>query len=372
MATVRYFVEKPGRTGLRHFWQPAAGLRAEGWQPCRLSNDRATALAEAELLNAKLDAARAGSAAAPGAGGATGATLDHVIARYKADAAYRDCAPKTRAGYDYCARILSAWSGDAPVGAITRPLLKAFYRHVRMVHPAKANAVLRFARIVLNFAVSEDLAAVNVARDVRLKGTGQKGRLWSREAVAAFVAAADAAGRHSIGTAVVLNEWLGQREGDVLALKRAAYAGGRIAVTQAKTGARVELPVDLVAPLARRLEDELARQASRKVTALAPDRALLIDERTGRAWNTTTFIHAFAEVRAAAVQACPELEGLFFMHLRHTAITRLAEAGVEIPGIAAITGHSLASAQAIVDRYLVRTASLARGAFQKRLDAEAR
>jgi integrase len=63
-------------------------------------------------------------------------------------------------------------------------------------------------------------------------------------------------------------------------------------------------------------------------------------------------------------------EDLWFMHLRHTAVTRLAEAECEIPLISAVTGHSPASVQQILSRYLVRTRQFARLAFQCRLAAD--
>jgi hypothetical protein len=61
---------------------------------------------------------------------------------------------------------------------------------------------------------------------------------------------------------------------------------------------------------------------------------------------------------------------LTFMYLRHTAVTRQAEAECDATLIHAITGHSIVSVEAILRRYLVRTRKLARVAFQKRLDAE--
>jgi integrase len=46
------------------------------------------------------------------------------------------------------------------------------------------------------------------------------------------------------------------------------------------------------------------------------------------------------------------ITGLNFHDLRGTAVTRMAEAGCPVPAIAAITGHSLRDANAIMDRYL--------------------
>jgi integrase len=59
------------------------------------------------------------------------------------------------------------------------------------------------------------------------------------------------------------------------------------------------------------------------------------------------------------------VDGLTFHDLRGTAVTRLAEAGCTEAEIAAITGHSLKSVGAILDRYLARTKGLALAAIAK-------
>src|SRR3546814_619213 len=53
-------------------------------------------------------------------------------------------------------------------------------------------------------------------------------------------------GRWSVGTAVILNEWIGQREGDVLGMLRSAYQDGALRFEQSKTKVDIDLPVDLV------------------------------------------------------------------------------------------------------------------------------
>ena len=64
------------------------------------------------------------------------------------------------------------------------------------------------------------------------------------------------------------------------------------------------------------------------------------------------------------------MEQLTFMHLRHTAITRLGEAECAVGLISAISGHAQATVQQLMERYMVRTATMARLAFQRRMDAE--
>lgn len=377
MATikVRYFVEKraakaAGPHGRRFFWQPSAALRRAGWMPRRLPgasvHDRPAALAAAERLNAELDAWRKGTDAAPR--GPVPGTLDELIARYKASRNFQErLAPKTRRIYSQMLDLASRWAGDQYTAAITVRALQDYYDKLQARTPAQANSMIRTLSMVIAWGVRMGDLDRNVAQAIETIPTKPAVRLWSPEAVATFVETADRLGRHSIGTAVLLNSWLGQREGDVLRLPRHLYRDGALHVTQRKTGARVELPIDLVPHLAERLRAELARQDARGVAATA----LIVSETTGRPYGEDNFRHRFAEIRAEAAKVLPEIDGLLFMWLRHTAVTRLAEANCELATIAAVTGHSLAGAQKILGRYLVRTAELARVAFTKRLEKDA-
>jgi len=59
------------------------------------------------------------------------------------------------------------------------------------------------------------------------------------------------------------------------------------------------------------------------------------------------------------------------MELRHTAVTRLHEAGVDALGISRITGHAPKTAQQILDRhYLGESEAGAADAFRRRLARE--
>lgn len=95
-----------------------------------------------------------------------------------------------------------------------------------------------------------------------------------------MAACADALGWRSVGTAILLNEWIGQREGDVLALPRPDASDGTLAFRQGKRHRRVALPVHLVGHLVARLRAEGAHPGA----VLHPARLLLRDD-TGRPWH---------------------------------------------------------------------------------------
>lgn len=395
---VRYYVEKPGGTGEppRRYWQPSAALAKLGWKPERLDPDRTLAIARAETLNARVDAWRRGEATAdtpppPVDSSVKAGTVAACAEIWQASDAWDNLAPKTRRSYRDCLKHLLAFCGDAPPRAITAKRAVKFYEGLHRTKPATAAAVVRVARVLWKTCRREGLADGNPWRDdeggPRIEGSGeQAGRLWSARAIALMVKTADTPDPEtdqtwsSVGTAILINSWFGQRLADILTLPRALYRDGVIQITQRKTRARVELPIGMVAELTTRLEAELSRQRDRKVTSCT---TLLVCEGSrsdsGRPWTTDYFAHVFAALRVRAVKAAgdagdvelaAELAELQFMHLRHTAITRLAEAGCTSQEIAAITGHTLAYCTSIIDRYMVRTAGMARTAFAKRLKHE--
>jgi len=158
----------------------------------------------------------------------------------------------------------------------------------------------------------------------------------------------------------------------VLALQRANYRDGSFHITQNKTGARVVVPHHAL--IQARVEAEIKRQAERHPKLAST--FLIVSEETGRLYAADNFRHHFAEVRAEATVKWPAIEteagervaiaDLQFLHLRHTAVTELAQAGATVPEIAAISGHSIKSVELILERYLVRTAGPAKSGMAKR------
>ena len=382
---VRHFVEKPGRDAPRYFWQPSAALRALGWRPERLPDERAAALARAEQLNAELDAWREGRpppavTGAPvrrPAGTVQAGTLSEVIRCYRASRYYPTNA-KTRKSYEDNIRVVEAWAGDAPIAAITPKRIDTLYTSLYAKTPSKAHAVIVMLRMLLKHAVREEIVPSHPYLDVDpgLQAPAFSGRLWPLDAVSLMVEVADRMGWHSVGTAIAVNYWLGQREGDILAMQRGAYRDGVFHITQSKTGARVAVPHSPW--VQRRVDAELSQQKARKVEATA-EAPLLFCETTGRRWKEFHFRKVIAKIRD---QAAAEWRTFFlpdgtsvdtldlqYMHMRHTAVTELAIAGCTTLQIAGITGHTPKSVEQILSRYLVRTSDLAASATTLRLAA---
>lgn len=384
---VPFFVALPGKGGsTRHYWQPSAALRRAGWPAERLADDLTAALARARAINDQVAAWRQGSIAAPGdiAGGTIAplprqigaGSMADLIRRYRASRFWLELSPRSKRSYHQNIQVIEDWAGDLPAARITAAAVQDLYETMRRRTPAKAAAVITMLRILLQHGVREGMMTINAAVKPGIRVARQEEpRLWTQDAADLFVEAADRMGWHSVGTALVINLWIGQREGDILDMPREAWRDGAFFIRQSKTGRRVRVPQS--PRVAARVTTELQRQAQRGVSSATH---LLLCETTGQPWTGDWFRHVFADIRTAVAAEWPAFaldaetiiptDRLWFMHCRHTAVTALANAGCTALQIAGITGHSAKTVTQLLDRYLVMTSALAGEAVALRLAAE--
>jgi integrase len=367
---IRFFTTRPGKRGKgpRYFWQPSTDLIKAGWKVQRLSDDKIAAHAEAQRHNENLDAWRKGLQGSEIVNAQIG-SVEALIRNYKQSRRWRELAEKTQGGYEYAFRIIRAWAADAPVNAITPKLVQMFYEAMRAKTPAKAAAVVRVLRLLMTHAVREDMIAQNPAQNPGITHKAKKGTIWTDAQINHMVRTADAMDQYSMGTAILINAWMGQRLGDVVSVLASSYRDGCIFIRQSKTGAEVSLPVDQVPVIKERIEGQL-----RKNRRAEKPSVYLMPTENGQAYKVRWFAAQLQRIRDAAAAGGPPPAGmkhLIFKDLRHTAVTRLAEAGAPVPMIASITGHSFRTCEEIVDRYNIRTSKMAEQAFRMRLAAEA-
>ncbi len=364
--TIRYFVNRPNKDGSpRYYWQPDTLLRQKGWAMRRLANNLSEAMAEAEGINEAVDLWRANQIDGPV--NEKPGTVDAMIAAYKKSRHFTDLAPRTQKDYSHYLEAVSSWAGDIPAASITAKSVNDLYETQMAKAPRKAMYLIQVLRLLFSFGERTSLIpkGTNPATRPGIKYKAAKGTIWAPEHVQCFVKHADAMGFGSIGTAVMLNEWLGQRKGDIIALTIGAYRDGAIHIRQSKTNANVALPIDMVPALKARLDLQLSRNKEKKTTGTA-----IIQQRNGRPYSEEGFGSLFERIRLQASKELPALKDLVFKDLRHTAVTRLSEAGAETPMIAAVTGHSFKTCEDIIDRYNIRTTAMAREAFQRRIDLQ--
>lgn len=178
--------------------------------------------------------------------------------------------------------------------------------------------------------------ANHIAGFRRLHHVDRSEMIWLPEHVHAFMAVAPV----ELQRALILALHTGQRQGDLLKLTWNNYDGALISLRQSKGARKVEVPFTKAL---RAMLDGMDRTS-----------AVILTTKTGRPWQSRHFKAEWAKASAAA-----EIADLHFHDLRGTAVTMLSEADCTVPMIAAITGHTLTGATAILDRYLARTRALA-------------
>lgn len=243
-------------------------------------------------------------------------SLNWLLTEYRASAGFQRLAPKTRESYNRMLNYLQP-IGRFRVADIERRHIQAIRREQFAGRPRTSDEFAKVASIVFGFAVDQGVIDRNPAEKLKHDNKSEPYRAWTSEECARFEAACPPG---PILTAFMLGLHTGQRRDDVLRMSWAAYDGTHIEVCQGKT--RTRLKVRAHTRLRAYLE------------TLPRDSLLMVPSRTGGKWDGSGFSKAFrATLRLAG------LNGLVFHGLRHTAASRLAEAGCTSHEIASITGH---------------------------------
>jgi integrase len=166
---------------------------------------------------------------------------------------------------------------------------------------------------------------------------------------------------------VLLSEWTGQRQGDILKMRLSKgngtlpwYEGAHVYVRQGKTEAFVK--VRAIGPLKEALDAEIARAAQETLAQQQKRDGHVLVSLDGTPWTENGFRSSFGKVR----DKVPGLKGKTFHDLRGTAITRLALAGASPSEIASVTGHDEKYVLDILKaHYLAPSVELAENAIQK-------
>jgi integrase len=275
-------------------------------------------------------------------------TFRDLIVQYETASEFIGLAERTKSDYRKHLRAIEAKWGKLPLAAIGDPRLRGDLKEWRDKLALKSLRQADYAWSVLQrvFSVAKDRGRISVnpcERGGRLYEADRTDKIWTDADIEKFLASAPT----HLHLSLMLALWTGQRQGDLLRLSWSAYDGQFIRLRQSKCGARVKIPVG--GPLRAMLD-----AAPRKAT-------LVLTTTHDTAWTEGGF-------RASWGMACRKagIDGLTFHDLRGSAVTRLMEAGATVGEIAAITGHSLADVESILDaHYFGRTTGLAESGIAK-------
>lgn len=358
----------------RVLFEVPARLRPSGWpstRPLPVEGRRGDLNDAAEVVRIQADAKRFYdallAARAPGEAKPKLRTMQALADTWRATQRYKALKPRTQRGYDHTCTYIEAWSaslGHPDPTTMTKPQVEKFLGTFDD-RPTLRRMVKVVLKMVMDQAVDLGWRADNPVERIRLSQPKSTVAIWEQADVDAYVAAALKIGQPDMA-ALILTEWeIGQRLTDAY-LFRVEHeylpAEGLFQFAQSKTAERVSIPVS------ERLRGILDG-------ILTDDRLYLFhDSRTKAPWarlignrleaDDNAGSKVFTLVRAAAAEK--NARHLQLKWLRHSCVVQLARAGCTVPEIAAITGHSIASVEQILQRYLPRDSQVARNAQEKR------
>jgi integrase len=260
-------------------------------------------------------------------------TLGGLMCSYKASPEFGNLADRTKVDYrkvlDYLGKM-----ADMPL----LELDSAFVLNLRdIAYRARkrrfANYVVQVLRLVLAWGQPRKIVKENAAEKVPLirrpRSEAAANRPWTDHELEVVLARAGV-----LRPAVALGAFAGLREGDALRMPWSCFNGDVLEWVQAKTGDKNWVP---------------AHERLRAILEETPRRSpVIVIGVHGRPFTGSGFRASFFKL-LRRLQAEGKIgDGLTFHGLRHTAATRLAEAGADTQTIMAITGHKT---EAMVSHY---------------------
>jgi hypothetical protein len=405
--------------GIRYYFQPSRFDAAAGWKTVRLYDQderpiatRAEAetacqeLAEIylawkqgregfgpELIDALGRPVRKRATLACHASAGEPGTIAAIAADFMDSDEFRELKASTQDDYRLCLDALVAKFGPRRWQTISAREAKSWIREKAVTHPSMAHQWYRSCRAVLNKTrlVYDERdhpgyvpAAMNPFESLNIGLPKAKLIVWPQAAVTAMVELADEIGRPSLGDAILTMAWLGVRRQDWLAWPANVFDTPYLAWDTEKTDAPVTIPWSVIPELKARIDAAKARHHRSSVRATT----FFVDDVGGRPWSLNRFHAAFDKLRAElakrhenfatryAVKHYPAdplripTAWLTMRVLPHTCITALHDAGCVREQIRAITGHTIASINEVLERYTKLTADQAGAALARRLAHE--
>lgn len=280
--------------------------------------------------------------------------IDALVRAWQSSQQFKATKAITQKGYTHYAGVIQRWAksvGDPDPSKITVTDVEQFVGQYDD-RPQNRYHLRQVLWIVMKQAVRLGWRPDNPVAEVKVKAPKTRVRLWTGSSVEAYAKAAVAAGQPDVA-AIIRLEWeIGQRLTDVILFRHAADYNaeeGCFRFWQSKTGAYVTLRVSA------KLMEAIA--ACRRADSIY----LFHDAATGRPFRDVNRLsHVFMACRPVTE---PHLQ---LRALRHTCVVEMGRAGSDVPEIVSVTGHSLASAHAMLQTYMPRDSEMAANAQRRR------
>jgi integrase len=310
-------------------------------------------------------------------------SFDWMVSVFKSSPKYTKLPIETRSSYDRVLRLVSQYRltdqraiGFLPLAVFTPAGADALFEKLK-INP-KGGERVRTAVLAMRVcsrawkiarrAEPRRVPSDNPFEKMGLTYSAKPTKLFQYDDLMKFVAAADAQGHRSIGTAAMIAFFWLQREVDILgrltwSQYRPADAPDLVRVFHHKTGVPIDMPLldddgnDLWPELTTRL-DGTEKHGTLIITRDTPDRFRGVR----LPWKKRHFLRTVSKIRKLA-GIDPAIK---FMGLRHGGNTEGGDADLTDAQLRALSGHKTAN---MTQLYTKRTLQQRREAARKRRDA---
>ncbi len=351
----RYMCPRGPKTNPRYYWVPGKAMQRDGWKLTRLSDDFDQAATEARDLNRRYGENRTAPNNAH-------RTLAQLLNDWQASPHFAKLKPNTQRYYKTGTKKLAKWQGRQ-LAAVTRAGVADIYHQLAATGHGSAAQSVRTGQAAWVWGQGQGLVSQTQPSPWEkqgLEGRRKCGRLWQPAEIDLMVAVASDE-NYSLGTALLIMEWTGMNPADAVRLSQANYKDGIFTLRRGKTGEPIACEAS------PRLVERLAQQKKHNQQAGRLATTLLVAEHTGIPWKLDNFRSRFRKARDTA-----GLTHLVMGHLRHTAVTRLYEAGANEMAIAGVCGLTRRTVGNILDTYNIRTITQTRSGTDLRTRADLR
>lgn len=262
-------------------------------------------------------------------------SISDLVSRYYASSKFKNLADLTQSSYRNEIKKIDKAYGNRVVAELGRQHVKAIIA-TKAEMPGAANKLLRTLRMLMKFAVDEEMRRDDPTAGIKpLRVAGDGFVAWTEGDIEQFE------NHHPIGStarlALTLALYTAQRRGDVVRMGSQHIRDGKISVRQRKTGAYLDIPIhpDLANVLGA-IPNQTSQRGTKEMTFVLSE--------AGRPYQPASFGNWFGDrCREAGLPLGHNAHGL-----RKAGARRLAEAGCTTLEIMSITGHQTI---AEVERY---------------------
>ncbi len=312
----------------RLWWEPNSTQRKLEFEPVELDANRPTwSVKEATRINKMVASVAAGNPAtalATGEDGPRKGSFDQLVARYFKSPEFDQLSDASKDSYSATIKTLRRKWATARVADFDRAICKEYYdalygtgRHTQALH------LIRMLSVLLSYAVEIGWIEHNPALNLRKVTPPPRQRLATWDEIDALMDAAATLNWPTMGLAVALSVFNGQRQADIINARVDAFKAGHWTLTRSKNKRTSRLA----------LHEETMKWLPAAMAVGREDRErLILDPVTGLPTTKYGFSKRFDQMRAQAAKACPSLlapHRLQFRDLRRTFSALAREAGVE-------------------------------------------